>query len=771
MLKEDPNNMKFLHLEDCDADAELFESLLLREWPGSTITRLSTKQEFEKAIREDSYDLVLSDHSMPGFDGLSALEMVRAASPGTPFVFLSGTIGEERAIEALKQGAVDYVLKDTPARLLPAIHGALMQSQNEAARRHAEESMRQSQEQFQQIAENIDDFIVLLDPQEHCLYANPTFRRLLGKSEHQLGFNILEDVHPDDRRRFRNFLVQATDFNAAQDIEYRVLLPNNAVRHFEARISFPSYTRNNCPIILLAGRDVTERKEAEELLRERASLLEKARDAICVMDLQFKITLWNASAERIFGYTAEAAAGCSLRELLFRRDTGRFDTVFALTLAQGEWQGEFRLAREDGRELVVDSSWTLVTDDGGKAQSILCIVTDVTNRKQLEQELQRGQRIESLGMLAGGIAHDLNNILSPILMSIGLLRHLTKGAESKAVLDTLEASATHGSELVRQILLFARGSEGQRTEVQMGEFLDGLKGFLRAALRRGIDLSVDYDAGIWPISADATQLKQVLLNLCVNARDAMPNGGGVHITATNVNVAPGTQHGFHGEIASGPYVRLDVADTGTGIPPEILEKIFDPFFTTKELGKGTGLGLSTIAGIVQSHGGAIQIESALGRGATFHIYLPAMLTPEQRTDDTSPASLPEGNGELILVIDDDGGIRLVTEKILASYGYEVVTAKDGNSGLAEFYRQRDRIQLVICDQMMPGMSGSEVLTQIRQEAPSVKLIAMSGLVEELKIAGAKDDIMILQKPIQTETLLRAVRHSLDAVAAEPAIGA
>lgn len=761
--------MKFLHLEDNDADAELFESLLLREWPGSSITRLSTRQEFEKAIRQDSFDLVISDHSMPGFDGLSALEMVRATSPGTPFVFLSGTIGEERAIEALKHGAVDYVLKDSPARLLPAIHGALMQGQNEAARRHAEESMRQSQEQFQQIAENIDDFIVLLDPQEHCLYANPTFRRLLGKGEHQLGFNILEDVHPDDRRRFRHFLVQATDPNSTRDIEYRVLLPNNAVRYFEARVSFPSYTRNNCPIILLAGRDVTERKEAEELLRERASLLEKARDAICVMDLQFKITHWNASAERIFGYTTEAAAGCSLRELLFRRDTGRFDTVFALTLAQGEWQGEFRLAREDGRELVVESSWTLVTDDEGKAQSILCIVTDVTNRKQLEQELQRGQRIESLGMLAGGIAHDLNNILSPILMSIGLLRHLTKGAESKTVLDTLESSATHGSELVRQILLFARGSEGQRTEVQMGEFLDGLKGFLRAALRRGIDLSVDYDGGVWPISADATQLKQVLLNLCVNARDAMPNGGGVHITATNIIVHPGAQHGFHGEIAAGPYVRLSVTDTGTGIPPEILEKIFDPFFTTKELGKGTGLGLSTIAGIVQSHGGAIQIESTPGQGTTFHICLPAMLTPEQRTGDTSPASLPEGNGELILVIDDDGGIRLVTEKILASYGYEVVTAKDGKSGLAEFHRQRDRIQLVICDQMMPGMSGSVVLTQIRQEAPAVKLIAMSGLVEELKIAGAKDDITILQKPVQMETLLRAVRHALDAVAAEPAI--
>lgn len=760
--------MKFLHLEDNDSDAELFEMLLQREWPGCSITRLSTRREFETALQRGNFDLVLSDHSMPGFDGLTALQMVRTTAPGTPFVFLSGTIGEERAIEALKHGAYDYVLKDSPARLLPALRGALLQGQQAADRRHAEESLRQSQEQFQQIAENIDDFIVLLDAQNHCLYANPTFRRLLRKGEQTLGFNILEDVHPEDRPRFRDFLVEAQRPGSAHDIEYRVLLPEGEVRHLEACISFPSYTRSDTPIMLLAGRDVTDRKAAVERLREQASLIEKARDAICVMSLQLKITHWNASAERVFGHTAAAAVGQSLRDLLFARDTSHFDTVFATTVADGEWQGEFRLTREDGCEIVVDSSWTLLCDDDGLAKSILCINTDVTNRKQLEQELQRAQRIESLGMLAGGIAHDLNNVLSPILLSVGLLRPLCANADNKAVLDALETSAQHGSELVRQILLFARGSEGQRGEVQVGEFLSALKGFLQAALRRGIELSVEHEEGLWPISADATQLKQVLMNLCMNARDAMPQGGGVRITAANVDVQPGTQHSFHGEIAAGRYVRLSVADTGTGIPPAVLEKIFDPFFTTKELGKGTGLGLSTLAGIVQGHGGAIQVESVPGTGTTFHIYLPAVCAKEEPAAPPAADTSLDGKGEVILLIDDDAGVRLVMDQMLVCHGYQVIVAQDGESGLEEFRGQRERIQLVICDQMMPGMSGAEVLAQIHREAPTLPLIAASGLMEDVKMPGTEGAVTLLRKPIESKALLSVVRDRLNMAAAEAA---
>jgi CheY-like chemotaxis protein len=365
-------------------------------------------------------------------------------------------------------------------------------------------------------------------------------------------------------------------------------------------------------------------------------------------------------------------------------------------------------------------------------------------------------------MLAGGIAHDLNNVLSPILMSVGLLRPHAATTEDRRVLDTVAASAAHGSDLVRQILLFARGGEGERAEVHLGEELNGLEGFLRTSVRSAIQLSLAIEDGLWPVMADTTQIKQVLMNLCVNARDAMPKGGRVRISAANVNVAPGTEHGFHGEIAAGRHVRLSVADTGTGIPAEVLEKIFDPFFTTKELGKGTGLGLSTIAGIVKSHEGAIQVKTAPGHGTTFHIYLPALASGSRRAPAAANEEAPMGSGQLILVIDDDEGIRFIAQQLLAGHGYEVCTAGDGRAGLVEFERQRDRIELVICDDMMPGLRGSAVLELIHRMAPEVKLISMSGHLEEGGGGGegSGSPVIKLGKPLKSETLLSAVGNAL-----------
>ncbi len=418
----------------------------------------------------------------------------------------------------------------------------------------------------------------------------------------------------------------------------------------------------------------------------------------------------------------------------------------------------------DGRSLVVESSWSLVNDAQGRPKSILCINADVTSRRQLELELQRARRIEGLGMLAGGVAHDLNNVLTPILMSVGLLRSLATRPDDRLILDTLEASATHGTELVQQILLFARGGEGRRTEVRVGELLDGLGPFLKTSLRSAIELALVHEEEIWPVLADATQIKQVLMNLCVNARDAMPGGGRIQISAANVRVLPGAQRGFHGEIPSGRHVRLSVADTGSGIPPEVLEKIFDPFFSTKEIGKGTGLGLSTIAGIVKNHEGAIQVESVIGRGTTFHIYLPAMTQAPQQPPVAATGEAPNGRGQLVLVIDDDEGIRFVAEKILAGHGYEVCTAPDGRSGLDEFERRRDRIALVICDEMMPGMRGAAVLEQIHRIAPAARLISMSGLWKGSAKNGAASNnspVISLTKPLTSESLLRAVGQAME----------
>jgi PAS domain S-box-containing protein len=755
--------MKFLHLEDDDADAELFQTFLIREWPECRIQRIWTLAEFEAALHLENFQLILSDYSMIGFDGLKALEIARTCSPSTPFIFLSGTIGEERAIAALKNGAVDYVIKSSPARLVAAVRGALEDAERETARRRAEESLRKNREQFRQISENIDNFIVLLDAFGHCLYANPAFYRLLEGAGSCSAKTIFDHVHHEDIAGFRRVFQEVVLTSQSRGIEYRLVKAAGLVSNVEAHLSRLGQGESEASNFLLTGRDITERKQAEQILIEQASLLGNARDAILLFDLSLVIRQWNASAERIFGRTAADMLHRDIRASLFSDQLNRFNAAFALTMAHGEWHGDFHLSKPDGRSIVVETSWSLVNDPDGRPKSVLCISTDVTSRKQLELELQRAQRLDALGMLAGGIAHDLNNILFPILMSVDLLRSATEDEDHKAVLDTLETSAAHGAELVQQILTFARGEEGQRTKIHIPELLGELKGILKTAVRRKIDLAVEHSENLWPVSADATQIKQVLLNLCMNARDAMPNGGSIQIFAVNVQATAGDLHCFHGEVPPGTYVRLSVTDNGTGIPPELLDKIFDPFFTTKDIGKGTGLGLSTIAGIVRSHEGYVQVESVVGQGTSFRIYLPAVDVEGVASSDTPSSHFLHGHGELILIIDDDEGIRYVTERILKMHGYEVCVASDGESGLESLGQLQDRIQLVVCDQMMPGLKGPEVLARIEKEHPGIKLIAMSGFHEDNSAEDARtgSSIVRLAKPLSSETLLRTIRQTLD----------
>ena len=754
--------MKILHLEDSAADAEIFEELLFAEWPDCQIRRMENREAFEATLQKDDYDLILSDYTLPNFDGLSALAIARQRRPEIPFVFLSGTIGEQRAIEALRMGANDYVLKESPNRLVAAIHGALEDAERDAARRLAEEILGKSREQFRQIAESIGDFIVLMDLEERPQYANAPFHRMVDPCVDHTSRSFLEWVHPEDRPVLAEKLQQARHGNQRVNLEFRLLFPDGTMRFLEASAGMPPGFRDEA-LLLLTGRDVSERKAAEQALIEQASLLEKARDAIWLVDLQFKIVQWNASAERIYGVPRDEAIGRDARLVLFQNQEAHFDLAVALVLAQSEWHGEFRHARADGGELVVDCSWSLVSDAQGRPQSILCIEADATTRRQLELDLQRSQRIEGLGMLAGGIAHDLNNILSPMLIGVRMLRPLARTQDDLAILDTLESCAAHGADLVQQIVLFARGSEGQRSEIRLGELLIELKSFLKTAYQRSLTFEVGWDAEISPVFADPTQIKQVVLNLCVNARDAMPQGGTVRITAENARVLPGGLRGFTGEIPAGAYVRLSVADTGTGMSPETLEKIFDPFFTTKGVGKGTGLGLSTIAGIVRSHGGTIRVETALGRGTTFHIYLPAATAPTPASRPSKTKLPPKGRGETILVIDDDEATRNVCQRTLLSQGYQAITAESGELGLQAFEAHQTEIQAVVCDQMMPGLSGLEVLTEIRRRAPAIGLVIMSGLAENLAVS-LPPFLSLLSKPLTAEKLLRSVRRVLDLAA-------
>jgi PAS domain S-box-containing protein len=508
-------------------------------------------------------------------------------------------------------------------------------------------------------------------------------------------------------------------------------------------------------------RNVTERKRADEAISEQAALLDKAQDAIWVIDLDARITYWNRSAERIHGWAAGEALGANARSLLYK-DEAAFGQCLQSVLETGEWVGEVEHKTCEGKTLLLVSRLTLVRDDAEQPRAILAINTDITQQKVMERQYLRAQRMESIGTLAGGIAHDLNNVLAPILMSIGMLKEDVQDADSLALLRTIEVSAQRGANLIRQVLTFARGVEGKRQEVRLADVLKELEHILSETIPRNIAIQLTVTDDLWPVQGDPTQLHQVLLNLCVNARDAMPTGGRINISAKNVRL---DDHYVAMNIDAhvGPYVRIDVEDNGTGIDAAILDKIFDPFFTTKPVGQGTGLRLATTQTIIKSHGGFIRAYSEPNNGTRFRIYLPAGTSAAVAGADDLPApAVPRGQGQLVLVVDDEDAIRQVTRRALEANGYRVLVAANGALAVALFAQHIGRVDLVLTDMMMPVMDGPATILALRQIRPNVRIIGASGIEHNGMLAQAVGAGLkhFLPKPYTADVLLRTLADAL-----------
>ena len=507
--------------------------------------------------------------------------------------------------------------------------------------------------------------------------------------------------------------------------------------------------------------DITERKSGEQRIREQAALLDQAQDAILVRDLQQNILFWNKGAERMYGWTAEQAMGKNAQEPLLKEPSPQFETARQAVINNGEWSGEIHQTRRDGAEIVVESRWTLVRDDQGAPTSILVINTDITEKKLMETQFLRAQRMESIGTLAGGIAHDLNNVLSPILMAIDMLQLKTTDEASRKWLEVLRTNAERGGNMVGQVLSFARGVEGERVALQPKHLIKEIVKILRETLPKSVEISYHLPDDLWIISADATQIHQVLMNLCVNARDAMPDGGSISIKAENTFLDENYAR-MHIEAKAGRFVVISVFDTGPGMSPEIQSRIFEPFFTTKEMTKGTGLGLSTALTIVKSHGGFINVYSELHKGSQFTLYLPALDTPERVESGALKTDLPVGSGELILVVDDEESIREITRGTLETFGYQVLTASDGTEAVGLYADRKNEIAVVLTDMMMPFMDGPATIRALQKMNPAIKIIAASGLTAghnsgERSLAGVK---VFLSKPYTAEKLLKALAEVL-----------
>ena len=399
---------------------------------------------------------------------------------------------------------------------------------------------------------------------------------------------------------------------------------------------------------------------------------------------------------------------------------------------------------------------------GAEPVSLRCIFRDVTEKKKLEAQSLRNQRMESIGTLAGGIAHDLNNALAPILMSIHMLQMKFTDAEGAALLDTIAGSTQRAAEMVKQVLTFSRGLEGKRCEVQLRHLIKEMENIIKQTFPKSVQLRTVIARDLWTVVGDGTQLHQVVLNLCVNARDAMPHGGSLSINTENAMLDEQFA-GMNPEAKAGPYVIISVADSGSGIPPDVQERIFDPFFTTKPLGQGTGLGLSTVQGIVKGHGGFISLNSAMGKGSAFKVYLPANPAGRKIDPESELTLLPTGKAELILVVDDEASVRSITQQTLELFGYEVLSASDGAQAVAACAQNIGRIKLMLTDMMMPIMDGAATIRAVRTLDPGIKIIAVSGNPLERRSTDTTQfhANAVLQKPYPAERLLKLIRETLD----------
>jgi PAS domain S-box-containing protein len=523
----------------------------------------------------------------------------------------------------------------------------------------------------------------------------------------------------------------------------------------------PGLDSEGKPFQYLAIRfDVTKRKEAEEKIRDQAALLDVTTDAIVVRDLGNRILFWNPSAERLYGWTTEEALDELTTDLFYKASPPDLIAARQCVLTEGKWQGEIGRITKSGKEVIVQSRWTLIRDDRGTPISIMAIDTDITEQKLLENQFLRAQRLESLGTLASGIAHDLNNILTPILGVAQLLplKLPDLDEKNKRLLQILQDSSKRGSDLVSQILAFARGSEGKRATIQVGHLLHEVARVARQTFPKSITICENLSPlELWMVSADATQLHQVLMNLCINARDAMPDGGSITIEANNV-VLDANYARMHLDAQAGPYLTITITDTGTGIAPEVIDRMFEPFFTTKEVGKGTGLGLSTVLNIVKGHGGFLMVYSQPKIGTRFTVYLPALeVLPSMQVSENLEDL--EGNEALILVVDDESSIREITKSTLEAHHYRAITASDGIEAFVMYAQHHPEISIVLLDLMMPNLDTTTIVQTLRRINPNVKIIAMSGLAPTEAIVSDSAVIQgFLPKPFTVYELLKSLKE-------------
>ncbi len=648
MAESPARTVRVLHLEDDPWDVDLVREALLADGLAYEVTSVATREEFARALERGGVDVVLSDFAIPAFDGLSALALVRGRAPYLPFILVSGTLGEEAAIESVRAGATDYVLKHRLSRLGPAVRRALAEAGERRRRAEAEDALEKERQFLRAVLESVGAGIVACDAEGTVTLFNRATREFYGLPEEPL---------PSERWAEH----------------YDLYLPD--------------------------GR-TPMRKEDVPLFRALQG--ERVDDA------------------------------------------------------------EMMIVPKQGAPRTLLASGQPIVDGAGRKLGAVVAMHDITERKQLEQQLFQAQKMEAVGRLAGGVAHDFNNLLGVILgYAEMLLAGLGPEDPLRAKLRAIKDAAGMAASLTRQLLAFSRKQIVEPRVLHLNVLLGEMNKMLRRLIGEDIALETSLAPGLGRIKADPGQVEQIVMNLAVNARDAMPQGGRLTIETADVDLGEGHAQ-THAVAAPGPYVQLAVSDTGVGMTPDVRARIFEPFFTTKEEGKGTGLGLATVYGIVKQSGGHIQVTSEPGRGTTFRIRFPRVEQPAENARSPEPDTSPLGT-ETVLVVEDEDTVRDLLEESLREYGYRVITAANAAEAEEAGRRHEGPIHLLMTDLVLPGASGRVAAERLSQLRPELKVLYMSGYTDDaiLRHGVIERGMAFLQKPFALTALARKVREVLD----------
>jgi len=633
-----------------------------------------------------------------------------------------------------------------------------------SSERERTEALRESEERYRLMVEGSEQvFFYVHDLKHRIEYLSPSVKNVLGyPPEYYVGrpYEVMLTGDPSDM-----LVAQLTDdalHRGAGRSTYSMLARRSDGRAVVLELIESPVERDDVVVGMQGfARDITERRRAEDALRESSqtvrALVEASPLAIVTVDLDWRIKLWNPAAERLFGWSADEVVGGIVPHVPEAKETDLQHIIEKTTQGQGFLSIETQRIRKDGTLVDVNLSAAALQNGAGALNGTMGIYADITERKRLEEQVRQSQKMEAVGQLAGGVAHDFNNILTVISAYSDLLRHsLDPLDERREDVEEIRKAADRASALTRQLLAFSRRQVIQPRVLDLNLVVTEMEKMLRRLLREDVQLTTVLAPGLGRVQADAGQLEQILMNLAVNARDAMPDGGILTIETMNTPLSDS------GGVESERYVMLTVKDTGTGMDAETKAHLFEPFFTTKEVGMGTGLGLATVYGIVKQSGGSIDVSSSPGAGATFSIALPMVKAIETIDQVCEAEASSPGGIETILLVEDDEAVRRLARRALREKGYVLLEAANGDEALRLSESHQQAIHLLVTDMVMPRMSGRDVAERLSFTRPAMRVLYMSGYAEDvIRRRGLPVGARMLQKPFTTDLLAREVRDVLD----------